>query len=145
MVTISILTKTTKKHLDELNGLMDQLRSYQKKKEHSSLSDLNNMIGNKSSTLVVAKDGDRIIGTAVLSVAERIGRRVGHVDDVIVSEEYRGQGLGEKIMRKVVTIARTKKLTSLKLTSRPSRVAAHRLYEKLGFEKKETEVFGLKL
>ena len=64
---------------------------------------------------------------------------------MIVSEEYRGQGLGEKIMRKVVTIARTKKLTSLKLTSRPSRVAAHRLYEKLGFEKKETEVFGLKL
>lgn len=145
MVIVSVLTKATKGTLKELNELMRQLRSYQKRPDVSSLSGLKQILRNKNSTLVVAKDRGRVVGTAVLSIALRIGRRVGHVDDVVVDEAYRGQGIGEKIMRKIVAVARAKKVNALKLTSRPSRAAAHKLYMKLGFEKKETDVFGLRL
>ena len=144
MATVSILKQATKKTLMEINELMNQLRSYQRKPDLGSLSGLRELITDKNSTLVVARDTDRIVGTAILSIIIRIGRRTGHVNDVIVRESYRGQGLGEKMMRKIIAVAKAKRATSLELTSRPSRTAAHKLYKKLGFEKKETEVFTLK-
>lgn len=144
MITVSVLTKASKEVLQDLNRLMAQLRPGQPVRR-GSLSELAEIIGNKHTAVVVAKEGSRIIGAATLFIIQKVGRRTGHVEDVVVDQGYRGQGVGEKVMRKLIAVARAKKLHSIALTSRPERVAGNKLYQKLGFARKETNVYRLKL
>src|SRR3989344_1673506 len=146
MVTISVLTKASKEAVRDLNELMRQLRTNVPiMTSPISLKELTAMLKDKSTILVVAKDGERIVGVALLAVILKIGKSIGHIEDVVVHESYRGRGLGEKIVQLTIAIARKRKLLSLGLTSRPARVAANKLYQKLGFTIKETNVYRLKL
>lgn len=144
MVIVTVLTEATKETLQDLNVLMHELREGQTVSD-GTLPGLKQMLADKNTTLVVAKDGDRIVGVATLYVIQKIGKRIATVEDVVVASDYRGQGLGEKIIRKLIAIARTKKVTTLGLTSRPARVAGNKLYQKVGFVQKETNVYRLKL
>ena len=70
---------------------------------------------------------------------KNLGRWIAEIHDVVVDKEYRGRGLGEKITLVLIEDARRfakvkKAQIKLYLTSRPSRVVANKLYEKLGFE-----------
>ena len=91
-------------------------------------------------------DAGRIIGTASLCVYDSPTGRKASIEDVVVSSQFRGQGLGRQLMEHVIDYAR-KELgeVDLHLTSRPSRVAANELYQKLGFQKRETNAYVLKL
>ena len=95
--------------------------------------------------MIVAQEGKRIVGVGSLYTILNLGRKRGEVEDVVVDSAYRGQGLGEKIMRALIRSARKQRLVSLHLTSRSARVAANKLYQKLGFVRKETNVYRLKL
>ena len=110
-----------------------------------SLEELRSMVADPNTCLMVACDGERIIGMASLYVMQKIDGRTSHIEDVVVSSEYRGQGIGEKLMQALIKKAREDGLHEIELTSRPSRVAARALYEKLGFQKSETDVFTLTL
>jgi phosphinothricin acetyltransferase len=70
---------------------------------------------------------------------------IGTIEDVVVSSDYRGQGLGRKLMENLINIARKEKLISLNLTSSPKRVAARNLYQSLGFNLSDTGIFWMKL
>ena len=101
----------------------------------------------ESSHFFAAIDEDgSIVGCATLCVYDSPTGRKGSVEDVVVSSECRGQGLGRKLMEHVIAYAH-KELgnVDLHLTSRPHRVAANELYQKLGFTKKETNVYVMKL
>jgi len=70
---------------------------------------------------------------------KNLGRWIAEIHDVVVDKEYRGRGLGEKITLVLIEdakkFAKTKNVKiKLYLTSRPSRIAANKLYKKLGFE-----------
>lgn len=86
-----------------------------------------------------------IYGMAILIRVEKLSRRIGLVEDVVVDESRRGQGLGRLLMEALIQRASELGLTSLKLTSRPTREAAHALYQKLGFERYDTDHFRLNL
>lgn len=94
---------------------------------------------------VLESEGD-IIGFASLTkyVVPTKGR-IGRVEDVVVSDLYRGGGLGRKLMEDLIEIAKKEKLEYLNLTSSPSRIAARNLYESLGFQIAETGFFWMKL
>ena len=96
--------------------------------------------------LFVMMDAGRIIGTASLCVYDSPTGRKASIEDVVVSSLYRGQGLGRQLMEHVIDYAR-KELgeVDLHLTSRPSRIAANELYQKLGFQERETNAYVLKL
>lgn len=87
-------------------------------------------------------------GTAITieTVAIRIpsGRRA-RLESVVVDPEARGKGIGEALCRAAMIAARGAGATSLDLTSAPSRVAANRLYERMGFEWRETNVYRFDL
>lgn len=85
-----------------------------------------------------------IVGCATLCVYDSpTGRKAG-VEDVVVSSECRGQGLGRMLMEHLIEYAKNELGdVSLHLTSRPHRVAANELYQKLGFKRKETNVYVL--
>ncbi len=91
-------------------------------------------------------DDGKIIGFAALIIHPVPTKGlVGRVEDVVIDEGYRGQGLGRKIMEDLIDIAKREKIEILNLTSNPKRIPARKLYESLGFELSETGVFWMKL
>ena len=66
------------------------------------------------------------------------------IEDVVVDQNYRGKGYGKVMIEKVMELCRNKGNVTLMLTSRPSRIVANQLYQSLGFEKRETNVYKMK-
>lgn len=96
-------------------------------------------------TLLVARDGEAITGALTL-VLYRIptGLRA-RIEDVVVDESARGRGVGEALTREAIRLAREAGARRVELTSHPSREAANRLYQRLGFELRETNAYRLPL
>jgi ribosomal protein S18 acetylase RimI-like enzyme len=67
------------------------------------------------------------------------------IEDVVVDGSARGRGVGEALNRAAIDRARAAGATTVDLTSRPSREAANRLYRRLGFEQRTTNVYRLDL
>lgn len=108
---------------------------------------LDALIKEPSSTLLLARadDGGVIIGALAL-VVYRVPTGVRSiVEDVVVDMSARGQGTGEALMQRAIEIARDKGAQSIALTSNPMRGAANALYAKLGFQKRDTNAYILKL
>jgi ribosomal protein S18 acetylase RimI-like enzyme len=57
----------------------------------------------------------------------------GHIEDVIVDPEYRGRGVGSKLLSHIIQVAREKNLARLELNALNSNGPARKMYEKLGF------------
>ena len=95
--------------------------------------------------LFVAKDGDEIVGCATLCPFFSPTGRKASIEDVVVSAEYRGKGIGRKLVEAAIEKAKASAPITLQLTSRPTRVAANRLYQSMGFTPKETNFYFLKL
>lgn len=93
----------------------------------------------------VIRDPQRIVGTASLIVTPLFSGAMGEVHDVVVDASYRGCGLGTLLVEKLIERARARKCRHIDLTSRPSREAANALYRKLGFEKRDTNMYRLSL
>lgn len=144
MVKIEQLKKATKEAVKDIRELLPQLRD--NASEHTcTLTELTNIVNDKKTVLMVVKDKTRIVGMATLYVQQKLGKRTGHIEDVVIHSDYRGQGLGEKIVQALISAAKKKKLSSINLTSRPERTAANKLYQKVGFELKKTNPYRMSL
>lgn len=112
-----------------------------------TLAELDAIVSSPATTLLVARrpDGGPIVGTLTLAVF-RIPTGVrAWIEDVIVAEETRGQGCGEELTRAALEVARRAGARTVELTSRSSRQAANRLYQRLGFVLRETNVYRFDL
>jgi ribosomal protein S18 acetylase RimI-like enzyme len=100
------------------------------------------MMAAPSTTLLVARDDDgAIVGTLTLIVF-RIPTAVrAWIEDVVVDEAARKQGVGEMLTVRALEIAQSSGARTVELTSRPSREAANRLYQRLGFGRRDTNVY----
>ena len=98
----------------------------------------------RSQTLLVARDGEAVVGALTL-VLYRTTRLCARIEDVVVDEAARGRGLGEALTREAVRLAREAGAVRVELNSRPERAAANRLYRRLGFELVETNSYRLEL
>ena len=65
----------------------------------------------------------------------------GRIEDVIVDESARGKGVGETLVREGMRLANEAGVLMLELTSMPYRQSANRLYKRLGFVRKPTNVY----
>jgi len=108
------------------------------------------IVDSEASTLLVAEDptveGEPAILGSMTLVVFRIptGLRAW-IEDVVVDGSARGRGVGEALNRAAIDRARAAGATTVDLTSRPSREAANRLYRRLGFEQRATNVYRLDL
>lgn len=87
----------------------------------------------------------RIIGCATLCVFHSPTGTKASIEDVVVSSAYRGQHLGKQLMEYVLDQAKEYAPIELHLTSNPMRVAANKLYQSLGFQKKETNCYQMSI
>ncbi len=103
--------------------------------------DLEEIVASPATTLFVARRGGRIVGALTL-VAFRIPTGVRtRIEDVVVDENARGSRVGERLSAAALAKARQLGARNTDLTSRPSRRAANRLYERMGFQRRESNVY----
>ena len=125
---------------DTINGFLKLLD------EHGSISEqmLIELIFSDSSHLFfVVDENENCMGMLTVGIYISPTGKKAWIEDVVVSEIYRGQGMGKKLMEFAIQFAKQEEVSLLTLTSRPFRVAANKLYLKLGFEKKETNVYKM--
>ena len=109
-------------------------------------ADLSALIQEPASTLMIARSDDgQIVGALTLTVYRVPTGIRSIIEDVIVDISARGQGIGEALMLRAIEVAKEKGASNITLTSNPLRVAANKLYVKLGFEKRETNAYQMKL
>ena len=89
------------------------------------------------------KGEGRIIGCATLCVFHSPTGTKASIEDVVVSSAYRGQHIGKQLMEYVLEQAKAFAPIELHLTSNPMRVAANKLYQSIGFQKKETNCYQM--
>ena len=111
-----------------------------------SEDELKTIVSSPVTRLLLARDeAGSIVGTLTL-VVFRIPTGVGAwIEDVVVDERARRQGVGEALMTAAIQLAERSGARHLNLTSRPDREAANRLYRRLGFDPRETNVYRLML
>lgn len=92
----------------------------------------------------VMEDEGKIIGFGALIIHPvPVKGLVARIEDVVVDEGYRGQGLGRKLMEDLISIAEREGINTINLTSNPERIPARKLYESMGFKLSDTGVFKL--
>jgi ribosomal protein S18 acetylase RimI-like enzyme len=144
-VTIAVeeVDRSSPELLEALQRLLPQLSS---SASPPSAEQVEQMLDSSATTVLVARDADgRIVGTLTLALF-RIPTGVrAWIEDVVVDERARGRGAGESLSREALRLAAEAGARSVDLTSRPEREAANRLYERLGFRRRETNVYRLEL
>ena len=107
-------------------------------------------VGAPGTRLFAAEDATedgarRIVGCATLCVYDSPTGRKASIEDVVVTADYRGQGLGRALMQRIIDFAGSKLAPiDLRLTSNPARSEANALYQALGFAQRETNVYVMK-
>jgi ribosomal protein S18 acetylase RimI-like enzyme len=139
---ISRATVADEELWDAFQRLVPQLTS---NNAPPSRDDLVALVKSESSTLLIARaDSGLIIGGANIAVYRVPTGVRAIIEDVIVDESARGQGIGEALVQRCLEIAREKGASGVSLTSNPMRVAANQLYQKMGFKKRETNAYYYK-
>lgn len=102
---------------------------------------LERIVNSDSCTLLLAREGEQIVGSLTLVVFPIPTGARAWIEDVVVDSSARGKGVGEALNLKALEIARADGAVTVDLTSRPSREAANRLYQRIGFVKRDTNVY----
>jgi ribosomal protein S18 acetylase RimI-like enzyme len=110
-------------------------------------AELSAIVRSDATRLLLARDGDgpglggAIVGAMTL-VVFRIPTGVrAWIEDVVVDRDARGRGVGEQLNHAAIELAEELGARTVDLTSRPSREAANRLYRRIGFVQRDTNVY----
>jgi ribosomal protein S18 acetylase RimI-like enzyme len=110
--------------------------------------ELSALVRAEASTLLIVRypdENSEIVGMLTL-VVYRVPTGVRSiVEDVIVDEKMRRRGIAEALMRRAIEMAEQAGADVLTLSSNPSREAANKLYQSMGFEKRETNSYLYKI
>lgn len=140
-ITITKLTEATEVAAEQISSLLAQLTDHAEPMNTARLQRALEMSG----FVYVAKDGDVIVGTVTRVDVHHLVRSKSWIEDFVVDEGYRGQGIATQLLEKAITEA-PKSITSINLTSKSKREGSHRLYAKLGFvEREDSAVWRLSL
>jgi ribosomal protein S18 acetylase RimI-like enzyme len=138
-VKVEIATTLTPAIVDAVSRLVPQLSS---SSPPPTTAELGDVVASPATDLFIAlDDGGGIVGMATL-VTFRIptGMRAW-IEDVVVDDAGRGHGVGTALTEAMLDRARELGCRTVDLTSRPSREAANRLYQRAGFVARETNVY----
>ena len=136
---IQELHNYTQAQFEDLKQLIAELSD----RVNLTQTDLMLVLKDSNSHLYVILESEHIIGCATLCVFHSPTGTKASIEDVVVSSAYRGQHLGKQLLEYVLEQAQAYAPIELHLTSNPMRVAANKLYQSLGFQKKETNCYQM--
>jgi len=142
-MSVERATLATPELLEALHRLLPQLSPGRSVPTTVQLKEL---MAAHGSTLLLARDEvGHVVGTLTLVVFRTTTELRARIEDVVVDEAARGKGLGEQLVREAMHLAHERGARSITLTSRPDRDSANRLYERIGFEPRDTNVYTFNL
>ena len=141
--TVEEVTRVSDELVDAFARLTPQLSRSNPAPTREALDEIAR--SDASHLLIARADDGAIVGSLTL-VLFRIPTAVrAWIEDVVVDESVRGQGIGEMLNREALRIAKDAGAKTVDLTSRPSRDAANRLYQRIGFKQRDTNVYRYEL
>ncbi len=141
-VVVERATEVTPELISAFELLIPQLSSSNPPPQSSELQEI---VSSDSSVLFVARVDGKIVGSLTLATFRIPTGLRAWIEDVVVDSSARGHGVGEALNQAALAEARARGAVTVDLTSRPSREAANRLYQKLGFIQRETNVYRFTL
>ena len=141
-VEVEVLSEITDEVVDALNALLPQLSTTARPLDAAALRAI---VAAPASTVLIARADGRIIGSLTLATFPIPTGIRAWIEDVVVDEAARGQRVGTRLIDEAIRLAREAGARTVDLTSRPSRVSAGVLYERIGFEQRETRFYRYKL
>ena len=141
-MTVEVIHEVTDELVDAFARLVPQLSATTGPPGRNALEEI---VGSSAITLLVARAEGMIVGTLTLAMFPIPTGFRAWIEDVVVDEAARGKGLGEALTSEAIGLAREAGARTVDLTSRPSRRAAGRLYERAGFEERETRVYRYRM
>jgi ribosomal protein S18 acetylase RimI-like enzyme len=143
VIEIREATEVTPELVEAFERLTPQLSSSSPAPTSGELAEI---VASDATVLLVAVDDARsgaeaIVGSMTLALFRIPTGLRAWIEDVVVDDAARGSGVGEALNRRALEVARARGARTVDLTSRPSREAANRLYQRIGFEPRATNVY----
>ena len=131
---------------DDLEAIRDLVKQLSDDAQELTNQDLQSIIESSQSHLYVIRDNKKKIVGMITLITYRIPYKMkGWIEDVVVDLDHRGKGLATTLLEYAITEAKKYHVKSLNLTSNPSREGANTLYVKLGFVRRDTNVYRMML
>lgn len=141
-VQVEVLSKVTDEVVEAFGRLLPQLSRSAPTLDAAALTAIASA---PAITLLVARTDGAITGTLTLVMFPTPTGIRAWIEDVVVDDAARGQGAGAALTNEALRVAQAAGARTVDLTSRPSRVAAGRLYQRLGFELRDTRAYRYNL
>ena len=138
MLRIELATELTEELVEAFARLVPQLSD---RATAPTSDELFSILESRVTRVLLARDDQSIVGTLTLVLFPIPTGIRAWIEDVVVDESARGQGAGAALTREAIRRAADAGARTVDLTSRHDRMAANRLYEKLGFRRRETNVY----
>jgi ribosomal protein S18 acetylase RimI-like enzyme len=137
-VQVEVLEKVTGEVVEAFGRLLPQLS---RSAPPLGQAELDAIVSCPANTVLLARSAGVIAGTLTLVMFPLPSGLRAWIEDVVVDESARGQGIGETLTRDALRIAGEAGARTVDLTSRPSREAAGRLYERVGFQTRPSRLY----
>jgi ribosomal protein S18 acetylase RimI-like enzyme len=138
MVDVTIASGASEDLHAAMQRLVPQLSS---SNPPPSFGELDRVCRHEANSFFVASDETGIVGVLTLVMFPIPTGIRAWIEDVIVDDAARGKGVGRLLNEAAIEHAFSQGAVTVDLTSRPSREAANRLYQRIGFEARETNVY----
>ena len=145
MAAPRVIIETAATLTDELAGELSALIPLLSTSTTPDPAVLKSVVDSSATTLLVGRvDGQTVGMCTLVTYTIPTGVRCW-IEDVVVDDQARGHGVGAALVDAAIAQARAVGAKTVDLTSRPSRIAANRLYKRLGFEQRATNVYRYSL
>ena len=141
-MTIEILHKSTLTPIigQQIQALFNQLNAEINQLDIDKVLTPDNTI-----VFAICKEDDVILGMAAMATYKVVSGHKGMIEDVVVSSEHRGKGIGKSLMQKLLNEGKKQQLNEILLFSGHHRLPAIALYKSLGFQLKNSGLYTLKV
>jgi ribosomal protein S18 acetylase RimI-like enzyme len=125
-----------------INGLLAQLSP-----DARTLTDseTKTIIEDSSNRIIVARVDTKVVGMLTLVIANVLFAKKALLEEIVVDKNFQSKGIGKKLINEAITQARKEGAVHIDFTSNPARVNANKFYEHMGFQKRDTNVYRIKL
>ena len=141
MTSIIEIKTYSPEYLEAMQRFLDQLTTSPMVLTESMFQEL---LKSENSHLFFSMKDEQIAGMLTVGIYHSPTGGKAWIEDVVVDETFRGQGLSKLLVAHAIEFVKAQQIPSLMLTSNPKRIAANKLYQAMGFERKETNVYRMK-
>lgn len=140
MTTIIEINTYSPVYLKTIQGFLNQLTPEPMTFTEDMFKEI---LASKNSHLFFLYQDEEIAGMLTIGTYHSPTGGKAWIEDVVIDEAFRGQGLSKLLVSHAIEFVKSQHIPLLMLTSNPNRIAANKLYQSMGFERKETNVYRM--